>query len=100
MPEPTDPIAQDLLKSIKDADPNDEKVIADKIKTLKNYAEAKKLLEPEPEPVPEPTGFKAFVNRNSGDLIKAGSTLVIVTAIAAFEAKGDLIFRSKAAKFI
>lgn len=99
MPESIDSITQKLLDDIATHDITTE-AAATATKNLKTFAEAKKLLEPEPIPVPEPTGVKAFFSRNSGDLIKAGSTLVIVTTIAVLEAKGDLIFRSKATKFI
>jgi hypothetical protein len=59
-----------------------------------------KLLEPEPIPVPEPSGVRGFFHRHTGDLIKAGTTLSVVGLIAVVEAKGDVIFRSKATKLI
>lgn len=99
MPDSPDPIAQKFLDVAADPATVGEELAAN-IKALKAYAEAKKLLEPEPEPVPEPTGFKAFLVRNSGDLIKAGTTLAAVVTIAVIEAKGDVIFRSKGTKFI
>ena len=73
---------------------------ADLVKSLKTVVEAQKLAEPDPIPDPEPTGVRAFFSRNSGDLIKVAGTLSVVTIIAAIEAKGDIIFRSKASKFL
>jgi hypothetical protein len=99
MPELNDPIVQRLVKAAENPETDDKEALA-YIKSLKTYAEAKKLLEPEPIPEPEPTGVKAFFSRHAGDFIKAGTTLVVVTVIAVTEAKGDVIFRSKATKFI
>ena len=70
------------------------------INNLKTFAEAKKLLDPDPIPDPEPTGVKAFFGRHAGDLIKVGGTLSAVALIGVFEAKGDVIFRSKASKYL
>lgn len=94
----TDPTIQLLIDNIDGANSLDERSAA--VKNLKNYVEAKNLLESTPIPELEPTGFRGFLHRNAGDLIKAGSTITIVCLIAGLEAKGDLIFRSKASKFI
>lgn len=71
-----------------------------KIKNLKTLTEAIMIQTPDPLPDPEPTGLKGFLWRNSGDLIKVGGTISIVALIGLIEAKGDVIFRSKASKFI
>jgi hypothetical protein len=99
MPETFDTITQKLLDDIGKPDLTDEEA-STKIKNLKTVAETQKLLEPEPTPVPEPTGLKGFFNKHAGDLIKVGGTVTVVSLIAVLEAKGDLIFRSKASKFI
>lgn len=70
------------------------------IKNLKTLAEARNLMQPELEPEPEPTGIRGFIRRNGGDLIKTATTFGVVAIIAGIEAKGDVIFRSKASKFI
>lgn len=98
MPESTDSVTQKLIDDIDHATSLEVKSTA--VKTLKTYAEAKKLLDPDPIPDPEPTGVKAFFARHAGDLIKVGGTLAAVATIAVIEAKGDVIFRSKASKFI
>ena len=98
MPESIDSVAQKLIDDIDVADDLDKKSIA--VKNLKTLAEAKKLLEPDPTPDPEPTGFKAFVKCHASDLIKVGGSISVVAIIAIIEAKGDVIFRSKASKFI
>jgi hypothetical protein len=99
MSDPIDTITQKLLDDLAASDFTTEDP-ATKIKTLKTFAEAQKLLEPEPIPDPEPTGPKAFFAKHAGDLIKVGGTLSVVSLIAVLEAKGDLIFRSKASKYI
>ena len=99
MPEISDPIVQRLIDLAEDP-ATEEKDLATHIKSIKTYAEAKKLLEPDPIPDPEPTGFKAFLDRHAPELIKVAGTLTVVGIIAAIEAKGDVIFRSKASKFI
>lgn len=99
MPEIDDAITQKLIEVAGDPVSTDEDRAA-AIKSLKTYAEAKKLLETEPIPEPEPSGIRGFFRRNSEALIKAGTTLTVVGVIAVIEAKGDIIFRSKATKFI
>lgn len=68
------------------------------VKNLKTLQEAANI--PDSPSTDDETGFKAFLKRNSGDLIKAGSTLGAISLIGLFELKGDVIFRSKASKFI
>lgn len=97
MPDPNDPIIQKLITNVQDADDDS---VAGSIKNLKTYVEACKLLEPDPIPEPEPSGVRGFFHRHAGDLIKAGTTLSVVGIIAIVEAKGDVIFRSKATKFL
>lgn len=70
------------------------------INNLKTLAESQQILTPDPIPDPEPTGFKGFLRRNGEDLIKVGGTVTVVAIIGLIEAKGDVIFRSKASKFI
>lgn len=98
MPEPIDETVKKLIDDIDTAADYDETSTA--VKNLKVLAEAKKLLEPDPEPEPEPSGVKAFFSHHAGDLIKVGGSIVIVSVIAVVEAKHDIIFRSKASKFI
>lgn len=98
MPEPIDDAVQKLIEDIDTATDLNEKSTA--VKNLKVLAETKKLLEPEPIPEPEPSGVKAFFNHHAGDLIKVGGSIVVVSVIAVIEAKHDIIFRSKASKFI
>lgn len=99
MPEPIDDALSSLIDDINNTVGDPEKA-ATAVKNLKAFAEAKKLLDPDPIPEPEPTGIKAFFVRNSGDLIKVVGTLAVATVIAVIESKGDVIFRSKASKFI
>lgn len=96
----TDSITQQLLDDIAKSDDFSTDAVTAKIKNFEIFAKAKNLIDPEPEPEPEPMGFRAFVRKNSGDLIKVGGTLAAVSLIAVFEGKGDLIFRSKATKYI
>lgn len=99
MSEPIDPLAEKLIADIENRDFSLEDT-ATAVKNLKTYAEAKKLLEPDPIPEPEPSGPKAFFVRHAGDLIKVGGTLSAIALIAAVETKGDVIFRTKASKYI
>lgn len=99
MPETLDSVAQQLIDDVAN-DPTDQDKTALAVKNLKTFAEAKKLLDPEPKPDPEPRGLKAFLKRNEDNLIKGGVTVAVVAFIAVVEAKGDVIFRSKASKFI
>lgn len=99
MSDSMDNVTQKLIDELMEADGTSEEAAA-LTKNLKTFAEAKKLLDPEPEPVPEPTGAKAFFGRYGGDLIKGGVTLTAVAVIAVIEAKGDVIFRSKATKYL
>lgn len=98
MPEPLEEALTKLVDDLKAT--GDANETSTRVKNLKTFAEAKKLLDPDPEPEKEPTGTKAFFVRHSSDLIKVGGTLVVVGVIAVIEAKGDVIFRSKASKFI
>jgi len=98
MPEPIDDTVQKLINDIDSATDGDATATA--VKNLKVLAEAKKLLEPDPIPEPEPSGAKAFFSHHAGDLIKVGGSIVVVGIIAVIEAKHDIIFRSKASKFI
>lgn len=68
------------------------------IKNLKTLKDASP--EPETPTEAEPTGVRGFFKKNSGDLIKVGGTLGAITLIGLFELKGDVIFRTKASKFI
>lgn len=90
-----DDITQKLIDRI-DAAAHDEDVSTE-VKNLKMVADAKQILNP---PTPEPEIERGFFHRHAGDLIKAGTTLAAVAAIAVIEAKGDVIFRSKATKFL
>ena len=98
MSESIDSLAQKLIDDV--AASTSEEETATAVKNLKTLGEAKKLFEPDPTPDPEPTGIKAFFSRHAGDLIKVGGTLSAVGLIAVIEAKGDVIFRSKATKYL
>lgn len=98
MSESIDSVTQKLIDDINVT--GDPEQVSTRVKNLKTYVEAMKLLEPDPLPDPEPSGVKGFFHRHAGDLIKAGTTLGVVGVIAVIEAKGDVIFRSKATKFI
>lgn len=99
MPETLDTVAQKLIEAVaKDLDDLDKTSTA--VKSLKTFAEAQDILKPDPEPDPEPTGVKAFLRRNDEHLMKIGGSIAVVALIALIEAKGDIIFRSKASKFI
>ena len=98
MPESFDSVTQKLLDSAAaEVDPEKQSTI---VKSLKTVVDAQAILTPEPNPVPEPTGFKAFLDRHADSLIKVGGTLGVVSIIAIIEAKGDVIFRSKATKYL
>jgi hypothetical protein len=98
MPYSIDEVQQKLIDDINVTGDADE--VSTRVKNLKTFAEAKKQLEPDPIPEPEPSGAKAFFNHHAGDLIKVGGSIVVVSIIAVIEAKHDIIFRSKASKFI
>lgn len=91
-------LTQKLIDDAVKAD--DDTVLNDRVKALKTLAETQKLLEPEPTPVPEPDGVKGFFHRHTDALIKVGGTVIAIFAVAAVETKGDVIFRSKASKYI
>lgn len=97
MSESFDSVTQKLLDAAAaEVDPEKQSTI---VKSLKTIVDAQVLTEPAPTE-PEPTGFKAFLDRHADALIKVGGTLGVVTIIAAIEAKGDVIFRSKATKYL
>lgn len=73
----------------------------DYIKAIKaldalNKAEAAQMV---PE-TPEPTGAKAWFEKHSDALIRVGGTLTSVVLIGFVESKFDVIFRSKASKYL
>lgn len=70
------------------------------IKNLKTLGEAQKLFEPTPIPELEPKGVKGFLHRNSTDLVRVGGTITAIVLVGLVETKFDVIFRSKASKFI
>lgn len=99
MPDSIDTVTQQLIDAVtKELDDLDKTSTA--VKNLKTFAEAVESLTPDPEPDPEPTGVKAFFKRNEDNLFKFGGTAVAVVLIAIIESKGEVIFRSKASKFI
>jgi hypothetical protein len=63
---------------------------------LINKAEA---AQKEPE-TPEPKGAKAWFEKHSDALIKVGGTLSTVVLVGFVESKFDVIFRSKASKYL
>lgn len=76
--------------------------------TSEEYATALKALETlnkaeaaqkEPE-TPEPKGTKAWFEKHSDALIKVGGTLSTVVLVGFVESKFDVIFRSKASKYL
>lgn len=90
-----DDITQQLIDRIADATHDED--VSTNVKNLKIVADAKQILEP---PTPELEDQRGFFARHAGDLIKAGTTLTAVVVIAVIEAKGDVIFRSKATKYL
>lgn len=99
MPEHIDDLIPQLINDV-DSNKDDLDKTAIAVKNLKTFGEARNLIVPEIPEDPEPTGTKAFFVRHAGDLIKVGGSLLVVGVIAVIEAKGDVIFRSKASKFI
>lgn len=99
MSQSADDLAQQLIDSIDGCDLTLEETTT-AIKNLKTFAEAKNLLDPDPIPDPEPTGTKAFFARHADALIKVVGTFGAIALIAAVETKGDVIFRTKASKYI
>lgn len=70
------------------------------IKNLKAFEDAATLANPPAPEAEEFQGVRGFLKKNSGELIKAGSTISAIVLIGVFELKGDVIFRSKAARYI
>ncbi len=70
------------------------------LKNLSILATAQATLRTDPIPEPEPTGFRGFLHRNSGDLIKVGGTISAIALIGFVETKFSTIIRPKASKFI
>jgi hypothetical protein len=79
--------------------------------TSDDYAKALKALEainkaeatqyrPEPPAPPEPTGAKAWFDRHSDALIRVGGSVTTVVMVGFVESKFDVIFRSKASKYL
>ena len=99
MPETFEETQHKILKELDKYDSSSEQCTT-AIKNLKTLAEAQQILKPDPIPDPEPTGFRGFMHRNSGDLIKVGGTLTAIALIGIVETKFDVIFRSKASKYI
>lgn len=88
-----------LIDDLMQRDPSSDEA-STIIKNLKTLSEAQNTLRLDPLPDPEPTGLRGFLHRNSGELIKVGGTISVVAIIGLIEGKGDIIFRSKASKFI
>lgn len=61
-----------------------------------NKAEA---AQKDPE-TPEPKGTKAWFEKHSDALIKVGGTIAAICTIGFVESKFDVIFRSKASKYL
>jgi len=97
----TDPsyetIRSALLQHAVGEDEGSEK-LTDMLKQLEllNKAEA---AQKDPE-TPEPKGAKAWFEKHSSDLIKVGGTLGTVVLVGFVESKFDVIFRSKASKYL
>lgn len=98
MPASFEDIQSKTLDALIDADLSTEEASV-MIKNLKILADTQATLTPDPEPEPEPKGTRAWLKKNSTELIKAGTTLTVVGVICFVEGK-DLILRSKATKFI
>jgi hypothetical protein len=82
--------------------------LADQDKTSQEYLNAIKALEIlnkaeaaqiHPEN-PEETGAKAWFEKHSDALIRVGGTLTTVVLVGFVESKFDVIFRSKASKYL
>ncbi len=90
-------IRHNLLQHLAGADEGTEE-FTNVLKELEilNKAEA---AQKEPE-TPEPKGAKAWFEKHSSDLIKVGGTLSTVILVGIVESKFDVIFRSKASKYL
>lgn len=87
-----------LIKTMNDTldEGSPEYLNAMKALTELNKAEATQL---HPE-TPEPQGAKGWLERHSDALIRVGGTLATVVAVGFVETKFDVIFRSKASKYL
>lgn len=92
-------IRNELLETISNLDPVDEaETYADCLDKLEKINKAEAAEKETPE-VP-PTGVKAWFDRHSDAFIRVGGTVVAIGAVAFAESKFDLIFKSKASRFI
>ena len=94
-----DDVQSKILDQLKDDDLSPD-AMSTQIKNLKTLAETQQILKPDPTPEPEPKGLKGFFEKHADALIKVGGTVTAILLIGAIETKGDVIFRSKASKFI
>lgn len=94
-------VREELLCTLSNLDPvsdtEDYTACLSKLENL-NRAESGQFRE-EPTEAPE-TGVKAWFERHSDALIRVGGTLSAIVMIGIAEQKFDMIFRSKASKFI
>jgi hypothetical protein len=90
-------LRRDLLQHLAGSEEGSEEY-TNTLKQLEilNKAEA---AQKEPE-TPEPTGAKAWFEKHSESLIRVGGTLGTVIMIGFVESKFDVIFRSKASKYL
>lgn len=92
-------IRSELLTTINNLDPVDDREsyqnCLDMLEKI-NKAEAAEKEAPEATP----TGAKAWFDRHSDSFIKLGGSLAAIVMVAFAESKFDLIFKSKASKYI
>lgn len=90
-------IRGEIISEIKGHDVTSDDYLTS-IKALEAINKAEAALKT-PEP-PEPKGAKAWFEKHSDALIKVGGTLSTVALIGFVESKFDVIFRSKASKYL
>lgn len=92
-----DSLRQDLLTHLANSDEGSDQYTnaLKQLETLNKAESAQK----EPE-TPEPKGTKAWFEKHSDALIRVGGTLGTVVVIGFVESKFDVIFRSKASKYL
>lgn len=90
-------IRNNLLDKLNDSDTGSTE-FSDAVKSLKVLEEANKIHHD--TEVEEDYDWKRFLKDHAGDFIRVGGTLVTVVAIGIVENKFDVIFRSKASKYL
>lgn len=90
-------VRQDIFSTLAGLDAQSDEY-AKAVKALETLNKAESSL-PQPE-TPEEKGTKAWFEKHSDALIRVGGTLTTVVLIGFVETKFDVIFRSKASKYL